>query len=190
MELSTKNSARTIERNGEPPKLRKPHRIIYIIIGFGSALRLNKHQECTRNHPTDCRQGGGCPTTSEHRYSRVDNRECRGEGGSWVRGSGHSDGRRTSHWAGLGPRGYGVDDGELGRDDMSETMGMVHKRHVVVIASRNAVKVDVQGGIRCRDCRVPERLMEKVPLASVREKEKWMNKQRQTIRGDEEDSIN
>ena len=55
-------------------------------------------------------------------------------------------------------------------------MGMVHERHVIVIAGRNAVEVDVQGGIRCRDCRVTEGLMEKVPLASAREEEEWIDK--------------
>lgn len=139
-------------------------------------MRLNKHQERTRGHTTDYRQGGGCPTASKHRYGNIGNRECRGEGGSWVRGTGHSDSRGTSHWARLGSRGHGVDDGELGRDGISDTMGVVHERHVIVIASRNAVEVDVQGGIRCGDCRVTKGLMEKVPLASAGEKEKCIDK--------------
>jgi hypothetical protein len=36
---------------------------------------------------------------------------------------------------------------------MGDTVGVVHEGHVVVIAGRDTVEVDVDGGVRGGDCR-------------------------------------
>ena len=109
-------------------------------------FRLGKHQESTGGHTTHDRQGGGCPATkSERRDGRTGIRELRGEGGGWVRGTGHSNRGRVSYRTRLGSliRRHCVDDGELGRDSVGGTVGVVHEGHVIIIAGWNVVEVDV-----------------------------------------------
>ena len=72
---------------------------------------------------------------------------------------------------------------------MGDTVGVVHERHVVVIASWNLVKVDVHSGVRCWDCRTPAESIKKGGVG-VSRGERRMNGTRQTIRGDEKNSIN
>ena len=67
-------------------------------------------------------------------------------------------------------------------------MGVVHKRHVIVISGRNTVEVDVQGGVRCGDCRAPERSVTRCGQCQ-RGGEKRTDKMKQTVRGNKENSI-
>ena len=68
---------------------------------------------------------------------------------------------------------------------MSRTVGVIHKCHVIVIASWNVLEVDIQGGVRCGNCRVPGRSIKKVLLVSAG----GGGGMRQTIRGDKKNSI-
>jgi len=67
-------------------------------------------------------------------------------------------------------------------------VGVVHERHVIIISGRNTVEVDVQSSVRCGDCKVPERSITRCSWCQWRGK-KGMNKMKQTIRGDKENTI-
>lgn len=129
-----------------PQSEKKTLEIIRIITRLSfqrGRLPLHKYQEGTGGHTTrDCQDGGRPAPNSTQRNGRTGVGEVRGKGGGWVRGTGYGNRRDVWYRARLS-RGYTVDNGELGRDDVDNTVGVIHEGHVVVIASWNAVKVEV-----------------------------------------------